>query len=195
MARLPRILRRRLQRAPRGFEGERPERLEVTRSGRAVISVFLLVTLAAIAVPNLPDSKVKSKILTPVGPYLTATGLDQNWSVFAPDSRRAVLTLVARVRYADGSTAEWRIPEGGPLLGAYWDYRWRKWAENVMTIGGDAAGLQRPAAVWIAREMQRRGKRPVLVALVTRSSAVNPPGEGRRHGPWLEDVFYRLRFR
>jgi len=64
-----------------------------------------------------------------------------------------------------------------------------------MTIGGDAAGLQRPAAVWIAREMQRRGKRPVLVALVTRSSAVNPPGEGRRHGPWLEDVFYRLRFR
>jgi len=114
-------LRRRLQRAPRGFEGERPERLEVTRSGRAVISVFLLVTLAAIAVPNLPDSKVKSKILTPVGPYLTATGLDQNWSVFAPDSRRAVLTLVARVRYADGSTAEWRIPEGGPLLGVYWD--------------------------------------------------------------------------
>ena len=156
----------------------------------------MLVTLGVVGVTNLPASPVKSSLIAPAGPYLTATGLDQNWGVFAPDSRRSVLALVARVRYADGSTAEWRMPEGGPVLGAYSDYRWRKWAENLMTIGGDAAGLQRPAAVWIAREMERPGKRPVIVTLVARSSDLPPPGTRRgRPGPWREDVFYRLSFR
>jgi hypothetical protein len=183
------------QRVRHWLEGAQ-ERLEASRLGRALISVFLLVTIGAIAVVNLPDSEVKGRLLTVGGPYLSATGLDQNWGVFAPDSRRSVLLLVARVRYADGSTATWRLPEGGPLLGAYWDYRWRKWAENVMTLGGDAASVQRPAAVWIARTMQRPRKRPTLVTLVTRSSDLPPPGtRGAAKGRWRESVVYRLAFR
>ena len=188
-------VRRHAGRMPHGLE-ETQKRFEASPFGRALISVFLLVTLGALALTNLPDSKVKSKLLAPAGPYLMATGLDQSWGVFAPDGRRSVLALVARVRYADGSTGEWRVPEGDPVLGAYWDYRWRKWAENLMTIGGDAARLQRPAAVWIAREMQRPGKRPVLVTLATRSFDLSAPGEpGRKRRPWREDVFYRLSFR
>ena len=172
------------------------ERLEGSAPGRALISFFVLVTLGALAVTNLPDSAVKAGVLAPAGPYLAATGLDQNWGVFAPDSRRTVLILIARVRYDDGSTAEWRLPEGGPVVGAYWDYRWRKWAENLMTIGGDAARLQRPAAVWIARDMRRSRKRPVLVTLAARSSALPPPGrQAGEQGPWREDIFYRLSFR
>jgi hypothetical protein len=175
---------------------DRQARVEATVVGRTLISVILVLTLAAITVTNLPDSIVKRTLLVVGGPFLGATGLDQNWGVFAPDSRRSVLSLVARVRYADGSTAVWRPPEGGPALGAYWDYRWRKWAENVMTLGGDAAGLQRPAAVWIARNMQRPGKRPALVELATRSYELPPPG-AREPGPrgWREDIFYRLSFR
>jgi hypothetical protein len=158
--------------------------------------VFLLVTLGAVAVSNLPDSKVKRQVFVPVAPYLRATGLDQSWGVFAPDGRLSILNFVARVRYGDGSTAEWRLPEGGPALGAYWDYRWRKWAENVMTIDGDAAGLRRPAAVWIARQMQRPGKRPVLVTLAARSSDLRPPGtRATDHDRWRENAFYRLSFR
>ena len=195
VSQLASAVRRQTERASRGVEAL-GKWIELSRPGRALISAFVLVTLGAVAMTNLPDSEVKRELLAPAGPYLTATGLDQNWGVFAPDGRRSVLLLVASVRYADGSTAKWRLPEGGPVLGTYWDYRWRKWAENVMTIGGDAAGLQRPAAVWIAREMQRPGKRPALVTLATWSRELRPPGDrGRAQGPWREDVFYRLRFR
>jgi hypothetical protein len=189
------IVRRPAEGASLGREGVQ-ERLERSRPGRALISLFVCVTLVAIAVTNLPDSSLRRTLDVAARPYLTATGLDQNWGVFAPDARRSVLSLVATVRYSDGSTAAWRIPTAGPALGAYWDYRWRKWAENVMTIGGGAAGLQRPAAVWIAREMQRPGKRPALVTLATGSLDLPPPGEGAS-GParWREEVFYRLSFR
>ena len=64
-------------------------------------------------------------------PFLGATGLDQNWRVFAPDPRQTSLRLEARVRYANGSSAVWRPPTGDDLVGAYWDYRWAKWLENV----------------------------------------------------------------
>ena len=160
------------------------------------ITLFLLATLAAIGVVTLPDSELKRRLVGSAGPYLAATGLDQNWSVFAPDTRRSVLILVATVRYADGSTGTWRLPESGPWLGAYWDYRWRKWAENVMTVTDDPTALQRPAAIWIARAMQRPGKRPVLVTLASRSADLRPPGDpSGNQDPWRESVLYRLSFR
>ena len=49
------------------------------------------------------------------------------------------------MRYDDGSVAVWRPPAGGDLVGAYWDYRWRKWLENV-TEDAEREALWRPAA-------------------------------------------------
>jgi hypothetical protein len=176
--------------------GSPQERFEASRLGRVVISVFLLVTLAAVAVGNLPDSIVKRTLAGPAGPYLNATGLDQNWGVFAPDGRQFGLSLVATVRYADGSTAAWPLPQAGPLLGAYWDYRWRKWAENLMTLGSEGAVMRTPAAVWIAREMTRPGKRPVRVTLASRRYDLFPPGDARGDlGSWKETTFYGVNFR
>jgi hypothetical protein len=171
------------------------DRFESTRAGRALISAFLLVTLAAVTLANLPDSQVRRTLLRVGQPYLNATGLDQSWGVFAPDGRRFVVDLVAHVRYEDGTTAQWSPPQGGPFLATYWDYRWRKWAENLMTLGEVGGVIRTPAAMWIAREMTGPGKSPRHVTLTTRFYDLYPPGYPRgERGSWRETTAYEVEF-
>jgi hypothetical protein len=164
------------------------ERLEARATGRAAISVFLVVTLAAIAVTNLPESYLRRQGSQAAQPYLEATGLDQSWRVFAPEPRRTSLRLAARVRYLDGSSAVWRPPAGDDVIGAYWDYRWRKWLENV-TQHPRRERLQRAAVGYIADRMRRPGKEPTTVVLVQSSQDLRPPGaSGADAGPWRREV-------
>ena len=77
---------------------------------RAAISVFILVTIVSVVVWNLPSSALKEDALAVTGPYIRATGLNQNWGVFSPNPRRHSMFLFARVRYADGSEELSRLP-------------------------------------------------------------------------------------
>jgi hypothetical protein len=99
-----------------------------------------------------------------------------------------VLDLVARVRYADGNEATIEYPRGGRLIGSYWDYRWRKWAEWSST---DARShLWEPAAAWFARRARAQGREPESVTLVRRWRDSLPPGPGPSRGEWLEYAYY-----
>ena len=51
--------------------------------------------------------------------------------MFSPDPRNQSLDVRAVVRYDDGSTVIWDVPDLDPFLGAYRDYRWQKWQERV----------------------------------------------------------------
>ncbi len=164
------------------------QRLESSRAGRAAISVFIVVTIVSVVVWNLPPSAIKEDALAVTGPYIRATGLNQNWGVFSPDPRRHTLLLLARVRYADGSEELVAPPRGGRLVGGYWDYRWRKWAEWTST---DAhSDLWQPAADWFARRARAQGRNPVNVTLVRRWRDLLPPGPGPSRGEWQEYDFY-----
>jgi hypothetical protein len=168
------------------------ERLEARTAGRLLISGFLVVTLAAVCVTNLPESRLRRDAFTAAEPYLNATGLDQNWKVFAPDPRQTSLSIEARVSYDDGSIAVWRPPAGGDIAGAYWDYRWRKWLENTIQDANRKV-LWKPAAQFVAREMRRSGRAPTRVTLVRRWQDLRPPGtpgpDARR---WKQYAFYAL---
>jgi hypothetical protein len=166
------------------------ERFESTALGRAAISVFIAVSLAFVVAANLPHSRLRHDVLVPGQPYLNALGLDQNWDVFAPDPRRQVIDLVSRVTFSDGSVATWRLPYRGALVGAYSDYRWRKWLEN--SIADANRGLWRPFALWTARRAAAGGKRPVRVTLVRRFYNVLPPGTSPDRGPWKAFAYYTL---
>jgi hypothetical protein len=162
------------------------ERLETSAAGRAAISVFIAATVASVVAWNLPESELKRDALEVARPYVLATGLNQNWGVFAPDPRRQSLEVVADVRYADGARETLTLPRGGRVLGGYWDYRWRKWMEGARTDEHD--DLWEPTAAWFARRAAADGRRPVSVTLVRRWRDNLPPGFGS--GPAQEYAYY-----
>lgn len=167
------------------------QRLEQSRLGQALISAFLIVTLASAIVANLPRSRVRQDALTVTRPYLNATGLDQSWGVFAPEPRRESIALRGLVRYADGSTSRWRPPSGNALTGNYWDYHWQKWQEWV--LDQNHRQLWRPAATFIARDRNAQGRRPVRVTLVRLTTHLNPPGQHPAREPTVATPYYSLR--
>jgi hypothetical protein len=167
------------------------QRLEARRAGRVAISAFLLATLAAIVLANLPESRLRAEGMRAAQPYLTATGLDQDWRVFAPDPRRASIELRARVTYADGQAAVWKPPSGDEVTGASWDYRWLKWVENA--IADDRRDvLWRPAAQFVASEMRRPRTPATSVTLIRRWRDLPRPGAAKHDATWKSYAFYEL---
>jgi hypothetical protein len=166
------------------------ERFESTAVGRGIISLFLVMTLVSVVTWNLPSSELKAETVGVIAPYVNATGLNQNWSVFAPEPRRSTIVLEARITYADGTRETWQPPDRNAVVGGYSDYRWRKWYEHVMS--GDETFLWKPAAEYVARLHTREGRQPVRVVLIRRSQALLAPGPGPERGEWTETTLYTL---
>lgn len=165
-------------------------RVESSEFGRGIVSAFVVATLIVVIATNLPVSPLRSTLMGPGQPYLGALGLDQNWSVYAPEPRRQSVDLRGLVRYDDGSTGVWRIPTGDPILGGFRDYRWRKWMENLVSDANSQ--LWRPAAIWISTQTARRGRRVVQVILERRLATLQPPGQSPDRLPWQQKDFYTL---
>ena len=165
------------------------ERLESSRGGQILITVFLLVTLAAIVMTNANESKLRGDFVRVGQPYLNALGLDQAWNVFAPDPRREVIDFEARIRYADGSESKWKMPSGNPVIGVYWDYRWRKYMESAIA-NAERDRLWKPLAAYVAGQVSDGKRRPAEVTLVRRFYAMTPPGERRTPKKWTEYPYY-----
>jgi hypothetical protein len=168
------------------------EKLESSSVGRVLISAFVAVTVSALVVWNLPDSKLKREGMRLARPYLTATGLDQNWSVFAPNPVRDSFFLSARVTYADGTRGAWTPPGGSAAIGTYWDFRWGKWAE--WTLLQSNSDLCPGTATYIANREADAGREPVQVDLVARRRPNERPGAEPSHGAWQETVICTGRF-
>ncbi len=156
--------------------------------GRRVLSVFLLVTLAAVFVSVMPDSTIRSGLITLARPYLLATGLDQRWGVFAPNPRQETSFVLAQVEHADGTVEVRPIPTDAGLS-EYWNYRWRKYGEQLWTAE-DSAAERATFARWIVDEDLAAGGRPVRVILLRHTRDSLPPGPGPDYGPWHDVAFY-----
>ena len=167
------------------------QRLEESAFGRGVISTLLIVTVIAVAATNLPDSSLRRGLMQPGQPFLNALGLDQNWSVFAPDPRRAVLDVYALVTFEDGKVTRWHFPRNNSVIGSYRDYRWGKWQE-AMIVPSNGNLLWRSAALWAAGREARPGHAVVRVTLMERTSPLAPPGAQPSVGPPQVRAFYQL---
>jgi hypothetical protein len=152
------------------------ERLETSATGRWLLSVVLVLTLAAVAAWNLPPSALREVALPVVEPYVRTIGLDQRWNLFAPDPPRATFEVLARIDYADGSRGEWHPPRND---------RWRKWLGAVRLDRNQR--LWEPTAAWITGHHDHDGRRPVTVTLVRRGRVLPPPGSGVAQ-PALQEV-------
>jgi hypothetical protein len=169
-------------------EPEAPARPSRSGRRRLLISVFLVVTVGAVLVQNMPDSVIKNGLMVPAQPYLNLTGLDQSWSIFSPNPRQRTVYVLARVERSDGSVAVHSIPTGIGLS-EYWGYRWQKYEESLSDpVRGRP--LWRPYAAWVVDQDQRQGGHPVKVTLVRRVSDNLPPGRQPDALPFVDEEFY-----
>jgi hypothetical protein len=171
------------------------ERFEGSRGGRAAINLFVLVTLVAIVVSNLPRSSFQRRAYSIAQPYLNYTGTDQRWTIFAPFPRSDVFFLEARVIRANGTISIWRPPTHSRLVGAYRDERWLKLVEHTV-LRSDADGwplLWPTVARYAARQVASHGSRPVVVELIRREAQELPPGKGPPYlTPFVDTMYYSL---
>jgi len=167
------------------------ERFESSPYGRAVISGGLIFALLAILVANLPASYLQRKLNTVVEPVRDGLGLDQDWSVFAPEPRRETFALDARITYSDGTTGTWTVPTGDPFIAEYRIYHWQKWAEYARSDSKPI--LWEPFAAWVARTHDTATRHPLEVTLVRRWFELYGPGAHPNHGPWNEYAYFSLK--
>ena len=162
------------------------QRFEESRVGRALISLFLTITVLSLVIWNMPDSYLRATVQPFVTPYVALVGLDQSWRIFAPDPRQTSLFIHARIEYDDGSESRWELP-GGDLIGPYRSYRWRKWADQVRQ--DDNAEMWEPTARYLASLHTAGGRTPIRVTLVRTWADVPALGSGDA-AEWHEFDFY-----
>jgi hypothetical protein len=130
--------------------------------------------------------------LGPAERLTAAAGLDQAWSVFAPEPLQHEVVFEAEVLYADGGRTVWRPPRRDPLL-APLGYRLEMWTSRV--VRDDDSQLWRPAASWIARRYADRARPPASVTLRRRWRSLPRPGWLSTPRIWHEFDFYTLHLR
>jgi hypothetical protein len=167
------------------------EKVESSQLGRAAITGALIFILGSLAAANIPTSYLQLKLNSIVEPVRDSVGLDQTWSVFAPDPRQQTFGLEARITYDDGGAETWVVPTGDPFVAEYRTYHWQKWAEFARA--DDTQVLWGPLAVWLARTHNGPTRHPAVVTLIRRWYDLNPPGSHPSRGPWHEYTYFSVR--
>lgn len=155
--------------------GSIQERLEGSVVGEAIISVIVVTVLLIGVVWSLPNSYVQRSLAPSLRPVAVASGLDQDWGVFAPGPPLSATTIEVHV-LVDGTAKRrtWRPPRGNPVYGQYSWYRWHKLKEWVASPSSE---LNRSDFVhWVVREVTRTTERPTYVEVVERIDTLPPPG-------------------
>ncbi|GAA4873903.1 hypothetical protein [Actinomycetospora straminea] len=167
-------------------EAEAPETL--SRQKRLGISVLIVLVLLGMLASVAPKSQLREELRDITRPFLLASGVDQGWGVFSPSPPTTTNLVVARVDRADGTVGVYPM-EGGVGIAEYWDYRWRKYAEQMWRKRG--AERERIAfAGWIADQDRAAGHEPVRVTLLRHTRQNLPPGPGPDAGEWREIPFF-----
>lgn len=150
-------------------------RFERSALGEYLISVLICVVVLIAAVWNLPDSYLKRSLVQALLPVAESTGLQQKWSMYAPDPISVLEELEVQVAMDDGSDRTWTSRRDDLAITAFTWYRWQKLKEQLIR-DKDAVPV---FAQWVVRELAAPGERPVFVAVLVRSQRLRPPGDDR----------------
>jgi hypothetical protein len=138
-----------------------------------LISALVIVAILIGVVWNLPVSAVKQTAAPTLYPIAAATGLQQSWSMYAPNPLVELENLEVRVSMADGSVRTWLWRKGDPVIGPFRWYRWQKLKEQLVRQPNGRADFVR----WVVREVSEPADRPVRVEMLLHRNALPPPGQ------------------
>lgn len=156
------------------------------RVGRVLLSALVAGFVATVVVWNLPDGDVQDDLAGEMADHVNALHINQNWALFSPNPSTTSIETYAVITFDDGTTTEYRFPDGDPLVGALREYRWRKFEGRVRLDRNSY--LWQPTAEWIAG----RYDDPVAtVVLIRRWSETPEPGTDEQR-EWQEFAFYTL---
>jgi hypothetical protein len=150
-------------------------RFERSAAGEALISVLVCVVMLIAVAWNLPDSYLKRSLVEVLRPVAESTGLQQKWSMYAPDPISVLETLEVRVTFTRGGSRTWNFHRGDPVIGSFTWYHWQKLKEQLIR-NRDAVP---EFAQWAVRELTAPGDRPEHVEVLVRSEPLRPPGDDR----------------
>lgn len=149
------------------------ERFERSATGEALISAMVAVVVLIGVVWNLPDSHVKRTITPTLRPIASATGLQQNWTMYAPEPISSLEDMQVRVRMADGSERMWSWQRGDRLIGPFAWYHWQKLKEQAIRVPDSRAGIVH----WVVRQLTTPAERPIHVQMLFRNELLPQPGK------------------
>jgi hypothetical protein len=125
------------------------ERIERSVGAQVVIGILIVTALLCQLATHLPGSSALEGEVGPTASRLVRlAAVESQWGVFAPNPRSTSLQLEGRIRFQDGSTAVWHLPDGPRIGSNFRYYRWRKWLERVRS--DDFRKLWGPTCQWIA---------------------------------------------
>jgi hypothetical protein len=148
------------------------QRFERSRVGELVISVMVVLILTIGVVWSLPDAEIKRRLGPALQPLAVATGLEQDWRMYAPEPLARMEFVEVRVTMADGLRRVWTTPGGDRVLGPFAWYHWQKLKEYVVREPGIRAGL----AHWVIRRVTGSSERAARVRMILRSESLPAPG-------------------
>ncbi len=160
-------------------------RFERSPAGECLISVGVCVAVLIGIVWNLPNSHLRQRLVEPLQPIAESTGLQQKWSMYAPDPISVVETLEVNVEMAGGGVRTWTSERTHPAVSSLRWYHWQKLKEQL--IRNDAAV---PDFVrWVVRELTSPGEHPVRATVLVRREAMQAPGEHRPGAVTVHKVY------
>ncbi|XGC80057.1 hypothetical protein ACES2L_12040 [Bdellovibrio bacteriovorus] len=87
---------------------------------KILISMFIALHVTVMVTAGLPDkSAVGKRILKSIAWYQIFFGLDQTWSMFAPNPSAVNSYLDATITFKDGTTEKWTFPRSSHM--SSWD--------------------------------------------------------------------------
>lgn len=157
----------------------RVARLERRWHMRKFINLFILWHLSAIIIwLTVQNSSLSQRLIFIVKPYVIATGMTQNWSMFSPNPDTTDLYMSADIHYKDGTNVTWDFPRM-VKLGYFERYERERFRKLVEVTHVDAdRGLWPSMAIFAARQNYHNKLNPPTVVILSRHFRTVPaPGQ------------------
>ena len=141
-----------------------------SRAKQIALSVLILSILTVSILSSLPGSTIKNIAAPVLTPIARASGLDQSWSMFAPNPPKYNSAIEVHVIMADGTDKVWHPYEDDGMR----KMQWRKLKEDILLKKEYRSGL----ALYAIRKVTEAGERPVRVVIIGELESIPLPNRG-----------------